>query len=89
MLSVVNLTFLALAATGVVRFLLLLLSHSVVRTRFWGGAAMLGAALLALLATALVQIGLWAVVFLWCGELGDFERLLKARASLALRRIAS
>ena len=72
-LSLANLTLLALAATGLVRFLLPLVPRAVVRAPFWGGAAVLGAALLALLATALAQIAVWAAVFVWCGEFAGFE----------------
>jgi hypothetical protein len=72
-LSLVNLTLLALAAAGVVRFLLPLVPRAVIRAPFWGGAAVLSAALLALLATALAQIALWAAAFVWCGELAGFE----------------
>lgn len=70
-LSLVNLTLLALAATGLVRFLLPLVPRAVSRAPFWGGAAVLGTALLALLATSLAQIALWAAAFVLCGEFAD------------------
>ena len=70
-LSLVNLTLLALAATGLVRFLLPLVPRAVSRAPFWGGAAVLGTALLALLATSLAQIALWAAAFVLCGDFAD------------------
>ena len=72
-LSLANLTLLALAAAGLVRFLPPLVSRTVVRAPFWGGAAVLGTALLALLVSALAQIALWAGAFVLCGEFADFE----------------
>jgi hypothetical protein len=72
-LSVANLTLLALVAAGLVRFLLPLVRRAVTRVPFWGGVAVLGTALVVLLATALVQIALWATAFVWCGEFADFE----------------
>ena len=71
--SLANLTLLALAAAGVVRRLLPVVRRVAVRTTFWGAAAVLGTAMLALLATALVQIALWATAFVLCGEFSDFE----------------
>ena len=71
--SLANLTLLALAAAGLVRFLSPRVPRAVGRSPFWGGAAVLGAALLALLATSMVQIALWAAAFVWCGEFADFE----------------
>jgi hypothetical protein len=72
-LSLANLTLLALAAAGLVRVLPALTRRAVRRAPFWGGAAVLGTALLALLVSALVQIALWAGAFLLCGEFADFE----------------
>jgi hypothetical protein len=72
-LSLANLTLLALAAAGLVRLLPTLVSRAVARAPFWGGAAALGTALLALLASALAQIALWAAAFVLCGEFADFE----------------
>jgi hypothetical protein len=72
-LSLANLTLLALAAAGLVRFLLPVVRRAAVRAPFWGGAAVLGTALVALLATALAQIALWAAAFVVCGEFADFE----------------
>ena len=72
-LSAVNLTLLALATAGLVRFLLPLVRRAVIRAPFWGGVAVLGTALVALLATALAQIALWAAAFVLCGEFADFE----------------
>jgi len=43
------------------------------RAPFWGVAAVLGAALLALLVSALAQIALWPGAFVLCGEFADFE----------------
>ena len=70
-LSLTNLTL--LAAAGLVRFLMPLVPLAVIRAPFWGSAAALGAALLALLATALAQITLWAAAFVWCGEFMEFD----------------
>jgi hypothetical protein len=72
-LSLANLTLLALAAAGLVRFLLPAVRRAAARAPFWGGAAVLGTALAALLATALAQIALWAAAFVLCGEFADFE----------------
>ena len=72
-LSLANLTLLALAAAGLVRFLLPVVRRAAVRAPFWGGAAILGTALVALLATALAQIALWAAAFVLCDEFSDFE----------------
>jgi Ion channel len=72
-LSLANLTLLALAAAGLVRFLLPVVRRAAVRAPFWGGAAVLGTALAALLAAALAQIALWAAAFVLCGEFSDFE----------------
>jgi hypothetical protein len=72
-LSVANLTLLAVATAGLVRFLLPLVRRAVIRAPFWGGVAVLGTALVALLATALAQIALWAAAFVLCGEFADFE----------------
>jgi hypothetical protein len=72
-LALANLSLLALATAGLVRFLLPRVPRAVGRSPFWGGAAVLGAALLALLATSLVQIAVWAAAFVWCGEFVDFE----------------
>jgi len=72
-LSLANLTLLALAGAGLVRFVLPLVRRVVVRAPFWGGAAVLGSALVALLATSLAQIALWAAAFVWSAEFADFE----------------
>lgn len=72
-LSVVNLALLALVAAGLVRLLLPRVRPAVARRPFWGSVAVLGTALLALQATALVQVALWAAAFVWCGEFADFE----------------
>jgi hypothetical protein len=72
-LSLANLTLLALAAAGLVRFLPPLASRAVARAPFWGGAAILSTGLLALLVSALAQIALWAGAFLLCGEFEDFD----------------
>jgi hypothetical protein len=72
-LSLLNLTLSALAAAGLVRILPPLANRAVARAPFWGSTAVLGIALLALLSTALVQIGLWAGAFIVCGEFTDFE----------------
>ena len=72
-LSLANLTLLALAAAGLIRFLLPLTSRAGSRAPFWGGASVLGAALLALMISTLAQIALWAGAFLLCGEFADFE----------------
>ena len=71
--SVLQVTLLALAAAGLVRFLPPLVRRAAARAPFWGGAAVLGAALLALLVSALAQIALWAGAFVLCGEFTDFE----------------
>ena len=71
--SLTNLTLLALAAAGLVRFLLPVVRRVTIRAPFWGGAAVLGTALLGLLATALAQIALWGAAFVLCGEFADFE----------------
>jgi hypothetical protein len=70
---VANLTLLALAAAMLVRFLLPRISPVAARAPFWGGAAVLGTVLVALLATSLAQIALWAVAFVLGGEFADFE----------------
>jgi hypothetical protein len=72
-LSLANLTLLALAAAGLVRFLAPLASRAVARAPFWVGAIVLGSALLAMLVSALAQIALWAGAFVLCGEFADFE----------------
>jgi len=71
--SLANLTLLALAAAGFVRRLLPFVRSVAVRAPFWGAAAALGTALAALLATAIVQMALWAATFVLCGEFSDFE----------------
>ena len=71
--SLANLRLLALAAAGLVRFQLPVVRRVAVRAPFWGGAAVLGTALLGLLATALAQLALWATAFVLCGEFADFE----------------
>jgi hypothetical protein len=63
----------ALAAAGLVRILPRLANRAVARAPFWGGTAVLGIALLALLATAVAQIAVWATAFVLCGEFADFE----------------
>lgn len=72
-LSLANLALLALAAAGLARLLPPLARRLVARAPFWGGAAALGVALLALLAAALAQVALWAFAFVLCGEFADFE----------------
>src|SRR5262245_35981364 len=72
-LSLANLTLLALAAAGLVRLFFPLLHRAVVRAPYWGGAAILGIALLTLLLSAVIQIALWAAAFVLCGEFEDFE----------------
>jgi hypothetical protein len=72
-LSLANLTLLALTAAGLVRVLPRLGHRAELRAPFWGASAVLAAALLALLISALVQIAFWAVAFLVCGEFTDFE----------------
>src|SRR5262245_28098572 len=72
-MALANLTLLALAAAGLVRFLPPLVRRAVARAPFWGAAAALGAALLALLVSALVRIALWAGAFVLCEEFADFE----------------
>jgi hypothetical protein len=72
-LSVANLTLLALVAAGLVRFLAPLARRAAQQAPFWGGAAVLGTALLALLFAALLQIAVWAGAFVLCGEFTDFE----------------
>jgi hypothetical protein len=72
-LSLANLTLLALVAAGSARFLPSLARRAARRAPFWGSAAVLGTALLALLVTALAQIALWAGAFVLCGEFADFE----------------
>ncbi|QDU23528.1 ion channel [Urbifossiella limnaea] len=71
--SLANLTLLALASAGFVRHLLPAARRVAVRAPFWGAAAALGAALVALLATSLAQIALWAAAFVLAGEFSDFE----------------
>lgn len=71
--SLANLTLLALMAAGFVRRLLPAVRRMAVRAPFWGAAAVLGAALVALMATAVAQIALWAVAFVLCGEFAAFE----------------
>jgi hypothetical protein len=71
--SLANLALLALAAAGFVRHLLPVVRRLAVRAPFWGGVALLGTALVALLATALVQMALWAAAFVLGGEFADFE----------------
>ena len=72
-LSVVNLTMLAVVAAGLVRFLLPVVPRAVIRAPFWGTVVVLSIALVALLTTALIQIALWAAAFVWCGEFTDAE----------------
>jgi hypothetical protein len=72
-LSLANLALLALMAAGLVRFLAPLARGAAQRESFWGGAAVLGIALLGLLVSAHLQIGLWAGAFMLCGEFTDFE----------------
>jgi hypothetical protein len=72
-LSLANLTLLALVAAGLVRCLPPLARRAAQRAPFWGGAAVLGVALLTLLLSVLVQIALWAAAFVLCGEFTDFE----------------
>ena len=72
-LSLANLTLLALAAAGLVRVLPPVVRRAVARAPFWGAAAALWTALLALLVSALAQIALWAGAFVLCGEFADFE----------------
>src|SRR5262249_32107453 len=72
-LSFANLTLLALAAAGLIRLLLPAVRRAVTRSPFWGGAAVLGAALAALLTAALAQVAVWAAAFVWCGEFAGFE----------------
>ena len=71
--SLANLTLLALAAAGFARHLLPVVRRLAGRAPFWGAAATLGAALAALLATAVVQIALWAAAFVLGGEFASFE----------------
>jgi hypothetical protein len=73
-LSLANLTLLALAAAGLIRFLPPLTSRAVAQAPFWGGAFVLGTALLALMLSTLAQIALWAGAFVLCGEFADFEK---------------
>jgi hypothetical protein len=68
-----NLTLLALTAAGLARLLPSLARRAVVRAPFWGGSAVMGTALVALLIAALAQIALWAGAFVLCGEFADFE----------------
>jgi hypothetical protein len=75
-LSVANLTLLAVVAVALARFLLPRVPPAVARSPFWGGVAVLGAALAALLATALAQMAAWAAAFLLCGEFADPEDAL-------------
>jgi hypothetical protein len=75
-LSLANLTLLALGAAGLVRFLPPLVRRAVARAPFWGAAAALGTALLALLVSALASIALWAGAFVLCGEFADFEEAI-------------
>jgi hypothetical protein len=75
-LSLASLTLLALATAGLARSLPPLARRAAARAPFWGGAAALGVALLALLAAALAQVALWAGVFVLCGEFADFEEAL-------------
>ena len=72
-LALANLALLALAATGLTRLLPPLVRRVAVRAPFWGGAAVLGTALLALLVAGVAQIALWAGAFVLCGEFADFE----------------
>jgi hypothetical protein len=72
-LSLANLTLLALAAAGLLRFLPSLARRATLRAPFWGGAGVLGIGLLALLVSAVAQIALWACAFVLCGEFADFE----------------
>jgi hypothetical protein len=72
-LSLADLALLALAVAGLVRFLPRLVVRAAARSPFWGGTAVLGLALVALLVSALAQIGLWAGAFVVCGEFADFE----------------
>ena len=72
-LSLASLTLQALAAAGLVRVVPRLVRWVVLRAPFWGGAAVLGTALLALGLATLVQIALWAGAFMLCGEFEDFE----------------
>jgi hypothetical protein len=72
-LSLANLTLLALVAAGLARVLPRLVVSAVGRAPFWGGAVALATALLGLQVTALAQIALWAGAFLLCGEFADPE----------------
>ena len=72
-LSLANLTLLSLTAAWLVSILPPLVSRAIVPAPFWGGAAVLGTALLSLLVSALAQIALWAGAFVLCGEFAVFE----------------
>lgn len=72
-LSLTNVTLLAVVAAGLVRYLLPVVPRVANRAHFWGMAVVLGTALVVLLATSLTQIALWAMAFVWCGEFADPE----------------
>ena len=72
-LSLASLTLLGVAAAILVRFLLPMVPRAVSRAPFWGAAAVLSIALVALLVVALVQIALWGAAFVHYGEFADFE----------------
>src|SRR6478735_700791 len=72
-LSLVNLTMLAVTAAGAARYLLPRVARTAPAASFVSVASILWAALAALLVSALAQIALWAVAFMLCGEFDDFE----------------
>jgi len=69
----VNLSVQALAISGLLHLAGPAVRRLIARHDFWGRAVALEMTILVLLMTMLVQIGTWAVVFLWLGEFPDYQ----------------
>jgi hypothetical protein len=69
----VNLTVQALSATTLVRVVMPWSHRLAQRWAFWGRIAALEITLLLLLVTILLQIGVWAGVFLYLGQFADYQ----------------
>jgi hypothetical protein len=62
----------AVAVVAVVRLSASLLAERYVGVRFWADVVFMTALVLIVLASALAQVALWAVVFIGCGEFPHF-----------------
>ena len=69
----VNLSVQALAISGLLHLATPAVRRLVARHDFWGRAVALEVTILVLLMTILVQVGTWAVVFLWLEEFPDYQ----------------